>query len=276
MLQFFGEFLVESGSIDDEQLRRALDLCDQVNLRIGELAVREGWMGADQVQAVLKKQQMVDRRFGEIAVDLGYLTATQVGILVHQCSASHLYVGESLVQIGCLGRAELEHQLEQYKRRTESFTRHCQTPSEVERVAIARHAVEAFPRIACRMGRLQVLSRWVPGWVANPRCIHRRWIEVGGSASLAIGFAACSDVARQITTSMQVCGVEDPGEEDYGYAVGEFLKLVVESAKAAAEGEGALALHSPPRATNYPTAGSCLLLLTNRGPGCLVIGPTSM
>ena len=55
MPRFFGELLIATGEIEHRHLQEALELCDQVNLRIGELAVRENWMDKGQVREVLER-----------------------------------------------------------------------------------------------------------------------------------------------------------------------------------------------------------------------------
>ncbi len=273
MPQFFGEFLIEAGEIDPDQLQRALDLCDRVNLPVGELAKREGWLNDDQVQEVLAKQHSVDQRFGEIAIELGYLTEEQLQAALHQRSTSHLYIGEALVELGHLSRSSLEFQLDRYKSEAAAFLQQDRVPEAVVRNAIAERCVEVLPRIALRMGRLQVLTRWAPGWNDDPRLEFRRSIEVESNTNVRIGLAVSRELAEQIASAMLF---KDPGlltVDELGDALGEFLNLVVGSANALIPHPEAPIRISPPQTPAFPDDGCALLLLTTRGPGCLVVQP---
>lgn len=275
MPRFFGDFLIDSGEIDAGQLRQALDLCDRVNLRIGELAMREGWMNSRQVRNVLQEQRNVDERFGEIAVRLDYLSQKQLQALLHQRSTSHLYIGEALVELEHLARQDLERQLEQYKQEVAAFLRNDETPEEITGHRIAEKVVETFPRVASRMGRLQTLSRWGLGWSDDPRLVHRRWIAFENAEGFSIGIAASEELAKQIASAMLFTDPDRLSHEVLGDVLGdvlgEFLTLVVGSAVSAVGDHAALAKFGPPRDHGFPEQGHGLMLLTNCGPGCLVL-----
>ena len=271
MPKFFGEFMIEAGEIDPDQLQAALDLCDRMNLPVGELAKREGWLDEEQIQKILETQRTVDRRFGEIAIDLGFLTQSKLEILIHQRSTSHLYIGEALVELGYVSRQTLELQLDRYKSDAAAFLREDRMPDSVARFEIAKRSVEVLPRIALRMGRLQVLTRWAPCWNDDARLEFRTAIHVEGQNAIAIGLAASRELAEQIASAMFF---KDPGllsREELSDALGEFLNLVVGSAHTLVPASEAPIQMSPPREDAFPDAGCALLLLTTRGPGCLVV-----
>ncbi len=273
MPQFFGEFMIEAGEIDSDQLQAALDHCDRVNLPVGELAKREGWLDDAQIREILERQHTVDRRFGEIAIELGYLSEEKLQAMVHQRSTSHLYIGEALVELGHISRQTLEYQLDRYKSEAAAFLREDRMPDDVARHEIAERSVEVLPRIALRMGRLQLLSRWAASWQEDPRLEIRRSIEIDCGGTLTIGLAASRELAQQIASAMLF---KDPGwltPEELGDALGEFLNLVVGSANALVSNPEAPVRVSPPKANGFPAYGCALLLLTTRGPGCLVVQP---
>ena len=271
MPRFFGEFLIATGEIEHRHLQEALELCDQVNLRIGELAVRENWMDKGQVREVLEKQRSIDRRFGEIAVAMEFLTESQLQTLTHQRTTSHLYIGESLVRLDIVTRSALEDLLDQYKHEVSAFNERNQAPVEITRNRIAALTLEALPRIASRMARLQILTQWGPEWFDDPALEHRRWIEVEDGEHLIIGIAASEQLAHQIAAAMLMCEPSelDPGDADD--ALGEFLNLLMGSAKTAACSDTDESRLTPPRGDNFPTEGFGLYLVTNRGPGCVLI-----
>ncbi len=270
MPRFFGEFLIATGEIDNPRLQEALGLCHQVNLRLGDLAIRESWMNEEQIEEVLKRQRSVDRRFGEIAVAMEYLTESQLQTLVHQRSASHLYIGEALVQLDYLTRSSLEELLDQYKAEVASFAEQNQAPVEISRIRIAALTLEALPRICSRMARLQTLNRWGPEWFDDPTLANRRWLAVEGGDHLVIGIAASDQLAEQIAAAMLMCELDELQTGDVDDALGEFLNLVVGSAKNKAAEDGDQFRLSPTLTDNFPTEGFGLYLVTNHGPCCVV------
>ncbi|MCP4039621.1 MAG: chemotaxis protein CheX, partial [bacterium] len=190
---------------------------------------------------------------------------------LHQRSTSHLYIGEALVELRHLTRQQLELQLDLYKDEVAAFLRDDHTPSEVMRHPIAEYTLGALPRIASRMGRLQMLSRWGPGWSDDPRLEHRRWVAVESEGQISIGIAASKELAEQIASAMLFT---DPGllsYEELSDTLGEFLNLVLASAHEATSEQGGPDPPSPPEQDGFPDTGHALMLLTNRGPGCLVI-----
>ena len=120
------------------------------------------------------------------------------------------------------------------------------------------------------MARLQILTSWGPEWFDDPELRHRRWIEVEGSEHLLIGIAASGKLAEQIAAAMLMCEPDELEERDVDDALGEFLNLVVGSAKNVVSADSNKTRLSPPRADDFPSEGFGLYLMTNRGPGCVL------
>lgn len=76
--RIFGNYLVETGVISEEQLQCAYQLQDSSRSRLGLIAVSEKMMTISQVEEVNKLQAVMDKRFGDIAISNGYLTQAQV------------------------------------------------------------------------------------------------------------------------------------------------------------------------------------------------------
>lgn len=109
--KFFGQFLLERGVIDAQQLLRALELQRASNPLLGELAQAHGLLDAAQVRLVNERQRREDRRFGDIAQELGLLTAAQVDVLVDQQTTRRKLFGAILVEEGMVDADTLEREL---------------------------------------------------------------------------------------------------------------------------------------------------------------------
>ena len=109
--KFFGQFLLEKGAIDAQQLLRALEVQRVSNPALGELACEKGMLTADQAQVINERQRREDKRFGDIAQSMGLLTADEVGILLDEQKSRRKLFGEILVEEGFLSRERLEEEL---------------------------------------------------------------------------------------------------------------------------------------------------------------------
>ena len=109
--KFFGQFLLEQGLIDRDQLLLALEIQHDSNPLLGELAQARGMIDAAQAQAINDRQRREDKRFGDIAQSLGLLSAAQVDELLAQQKSQRKLFGEILVEQGMLGRDAVEQAL---------------------------------------------------------------------------------------------------------------------------------------------------------------------
>lgn len=109
--KFFGQFLLERGVIDAQQLLRALELQRASNPMLGELAQAHGLLDAAQVRLINERQRREDRRFGDIAQELDLLTAAQVDVLVEEQTARRKLFGAILVEEGMVDEDTLEREL---------------------------------------------------------------------------------------------------------------------------------------------------------------------
>jgi len=112
---FFGQFLLNEGLIDSEQLNKLLAVSKETRVKLGVLAINSGLMTADNVNQVNTLQGKVDKRFGEIAIDEGYLTEPELDLLLSVQDAEHLKLSQTLVDANILSLEEVEEALNRYK-----------------------------------------------------------------------------------------------------------------------------------------------------------------
>ena len=121
--RFFGQYLLEKGRINSQQLLTALELQKTVLMPLGIMALERGWLGAPRIKEILDLQKSKPLRFGELAMASGYLTQVQVDELLQVQEASHrVRLGEALVTKGYMTLESLERELTEYNKESEKFS----------------------------------------------------------------------------------------------------------------------------------------------------------
>lgn len=118
--KFFGQYLLEKGLINKDQLLATLDEQRTQNPRIGYLAVAEGFISMAQAKQINQRQISTDARFGDLAIFMGLIDSEQLDHLVELQSRKRKFFGELLIELKYLDAetvaAELQmHQLQQRK-----------------------------------------------------------------------------------------------------------------------------------------------------------------
>lgn len=112
--KLFGQFLLEKGYLDRNQLLHALKEQHSVNLRLGELAVATGLLSVADVDTIHFRQMCNDEPFGEAAIALGLLTRAQVVELLHRQTADRKLLGQILLAFGYVDEPTLHRALGEY------------------------------------------------------------------------------------------------------------------------------------------------------------------
>lgn len=113
--QFFGNFLLNKGVIDTEQLMDALKIQAAAHQKLGTLAIHAGYMSANEVEDVYIMQTHYDKRFGELAIQLGYLTQKQVNELLALQLPDYMKLGQVLVEKNLITNTDLENLVAEYR-----------------------------------------------------------------------------------------------------------------------------------------------------------------
>lgn len=113
--KFFGQFLLEKGIINRDQLLEALDEQRRSSPLLGDLAVEEGLIDQRQAEKINQEQRRQDKRFGDIAVSMGLLNDAQVEQLLAIQKSKRKYFGEILVSLGHLNNEDVEKYLAIHK-----------------------------------------------------------------------------------------------------------------------------------------------------------------
>jgi hypothetical protein len=115
--QYFGQFLLNEGTVSTQQLQQAIEVQQETRVMLGLLAMNQGYMNAEQVDQVHQTQMKIDKRFGEIAIDLGYLLEEQLDQLLSAQKSAHLVLGQALINMNVLTYESLSNALEDFKER---------------------------------------------------------------------------------------------------------------------------------------------------------------
>lgn len=113
--QFFGNFLINKGVINTEQLMEAIKISASTHQKLGTLAIHAGYMSANEVEDVYIMQTHYDKRFGELAIKLGYLTQKQIDELLEFQLPDFMKLGQVLVEKGWISNVDLENLVAEYR-----------------------------------------------------------------------------------------------------------------------------------------------------------------
>ncbi|WP_028243523.1 hypothetical protein [Pseudobutyrivibrio ruminis] len=119
--QFLGNYLLQRGIVNQEQLFKAMTRLSQTHIKLGTIAIKEGLMTAKEVDECLYVQSREDKRFGEIAVERGYLTEDQVNELLSLQTPDYILLGQNLVEDNVFSYEDLERILFEYQNDTELY-----------------------------------------------------------------------------------------------------------------------------------------------------------
>ncbi|MEK6777237.1 MAG: chemotaxis protein CheX [bacterium] len=127
-VKFFGQFMVEKGVVSREDLLKAVELQDSVNIKFGEMARSMGLLTDADIERIHEAQRSEDLRFGDMSIKLGILTEDQLKEVLAKQKSTHLYIGEALVKVGAVQADDLPGYLDAFKVD--------QAPYIIEKVAI--------------------------------------------------------------------------------------------------------------------------------------------
>lgn len=112
--KLFGRFLVEHGTITQEDLFFARALQRKKNKKVGEIAAELDLMTPEEVEYVLIKQEDDGLLFGEIAISEGIITEDEFSMILKKQEEGHIYIGEALVEIKAITNKTLIEELKAY------------------------------------------------------------------------------------------------------------------------------------------------------------------
>ncbi len=156
-VKFFGQFLIEQGVVDSDNIRAALKLMDEENRSLGELAEAGGILTAEEAAKVNAQQRYCDIPFGELAVEMGLLSEEQVEYLIGFQEQTRLRIGQALVRLGFLPNERLLKLLVQYENEQTVFRiGNVTLPDGLASNALAATVLDLLPKMLVRVARIGV------------------------------------------------------------------------------------------------------------------------
>lgn len=109
--KFFGQYLLEKGFLNKDQLLKVLDLQRDANPILGEIAIDLSYLTRTQANSINEKQKREDKRFGDIAQEMNLLNTEQIDELLVLQKKRRKFFGEIVVEQGFLSPNILEREL---------------------------------------------------------------------------------------------------------------------------------------------------------------------
>ena len=273
-VKFFGQYLIESGEVNVEQVRAALDLMHFENRSIGELAVEGRFLTKADADKVNAEQRHRDMPFGELAAEMGFLTEEQIDNLVQLQWRTRLRIGQALVRSGHLEKARLEELLisyeeEQAPHRIENRA----LPAGLESNALAPYVLDLFTNLLMRVARIATRVGIGESIAESPDFPIQVAVSVTGESGLLICLVGDEEFSRQLAAKASRLDPECLDTEMLFDGVGEFLNVLVGNAMAIAERNGiAMELGLPQTEIDFKS-GFLFELAVNVGNAALFLKP---
>jgi hypothetical protein len=142
--QYFIHYLLNKGTLTNEQVYEVLKHERSARVKLGLLAMNAGLMTAAQVEEVHHLQRIQDKQFGALAVEKGFLSNGQLTSLLETQGRGHLPVMQAVVDKGYLSLAQLAEHLAAFRRDNELTEEEWKTSQPVDTDKIIRLLLD-FP-----------------------------------------------------------------------------------------------------------------------------------
>ncbi len=273
-VKFFGQYLIERGEVDADQVRAALDLMDAENRTIGELAVEGRLISKADADKVNAEQRHRDMPFGELAAEMGLLTEEQIDNLVQLQWRTRMRIGQALVRLGHLGKVRLDELLisyeeEQAPHRIENLA----LPAGLDDNALAPFVLDLLPNLLMRVARISTRVGSGEPIAEPPDFPIQIAVSVSGESGLVICLVGDEEFSRHLAAKVSGLDPEGLDVEMLLDGVGEFLNVLAGNAMANAEQNGIAMELGPPQAEIDFESGFLFELAVNIGNAAFYLEP---
>ena len=273
-VKFFGQYLIERGEVDADQVRAALDLMDAENRTIGELAVEGKLISKADADKVNAEQRHRDMPFGELAGEMGLLTEEQIDNLVQLQWRTRLRIGEALVRSGHLGKVRLEELLISYEEEQAPYRiENLALPAGLDSNALAPFVLDLFPNLLMRVARISTRVGSGEPIAEPPGFPVQVAVSVSGESGLVICLVGDEEFSRHLAAKVSGLDPEGLDMEMLLDGVGEFLNVLAGNAMAIAEQKGIAMELGPPQTGIDFESGFLFELAVNIGNAALFLAP---
>jgi hypothetical protein len=279
-VQFFGQFLIEQGEIDELQLRQALDLMEQENQTLGELAAGAGFASEAETRRVNGEQRRLDLPFGELAVRMGVLNSVELEELLLVQLETRLNLEEAVVRLGLIPEDRVALLLDTFK---QEQGRHqeldgsgeIELPPALRGNRVAERLLSLLPRMCRRVARLEVkMGRGEPLDSLLEEVLVAS-LEIAGGHGVVMTLAAERHFGEML--ALGISGIDDKSlaSELAVDALGEFLNVLAGNVVASLEAQGLECRLEAPKFGVLPTEGTRFPIASHYGQAVFVLVPGS-
>jgi hypothetical protein len=278
-IKFFGQYLIEQGVVDSDQIRAALKLMDEENRSLGELAEAGGILTAEEAAKVNAQQRYCDLPFGELAVEMGLLSDEQVEYLIGFQEQTRLRVGQALVRLDFLSNEQLLRLLVRFENEQALFRiGNVALPEGLESNALAATVLDLFPKLLVRVARIGVRIGQEQTAAEIPDYPVRIAVAVTGDVGLSICLLGDTEFSLQLagaTAGFDESRLEAARQNPVLLAdgVGEFLNVLAGNAMGLLERKKINTELEPPHCDPELDSGYLFDLAVSVGEAALYLKP---
>jgi CheY-specific phosphatase CheX len=225
-IKFFGQFLLERGEIDEQQLRGALDLMEQENQTIGELAVAEGFATVAECRRVHGEQRRKDLPFGELAVQMGVLNNVELDELLELQRQNRLPLAGALVRLDVLPADRVRALHDEFKSEYGTLPSARPLPGKLAGNRVAEVMTQVFARLLRRVSAIDAHLGDGRELDALPEGVLVATVPVVGVHGVRITLLVERRFGEKLAAGLLGFDLEELASELALEAVGEFLNVL--------------------------------------------------
>ncbi len=278
-IKFFGQYLIEQGVVDSDQIRAALKLMDEENRSLGELAEAGGILTAEEAEKINAQQRYCDIPFGELAIEMGLLSEEQVDYLIRFQEQTRLRIGQALVRLDCLSNERLLQLLVGFENEQALFRiGNVPLPDGLERNALAAAVLDLLPKLLVRIARIGVRIGKGRPTIETPELPLRTAVAVRGDVGLLICLLGDPEFSLQLAGA--TAGFDEPRAEAarqnpalLADGLGEFLNVLAGNAMSILERKSINTELEPPHCDPELDSGYLFDLAVSVGEAALFLKP---
>ena len=278
-IKFFGQYLIEQGAVNSDQIRAALKLMEDENRSLGTLAEAGGILTAEEAEKVNAQQRFCDVPFGELAVEMGLLSEEQVDYLLGFQEQTRLRIGQALVRLGSLPNERLLQLLVQFENEQALFRiGNVDLPEGLESNMLAATVLDLFPKLLVRVARIGVRIGQGQATADAPDLRVRTAVAVRGNVGLLICLLGDEEFSLQLagaTAGLDEARLEAARQNPALLAdgVGEFLNVLAGNAMGLLERKQIGTELEPPHSDPELDSGYLFDLAVSVGKAALFLKP---
>ncbi len=278
-IKFFGQFLIEQGAVNSDQIRAALKMMQEENRSLGTLAEAGGILTAEEAAKVNAQQRTCDVPFGELAVEMGLLSEEQVDYLLGFQEQTRLRIGQALVRQGSLPNDRLLQLLVQFENDHALFSIvNVVLPKGLENNLLAATVLDLLPKLLVRVASIGVRIGKGQAAADAPDLPVRTAVAVTGDVGLLICLLGNEEFSLQLagaTARLDEARLEAARQNLALLAdgVGEFLNVLAGNAMGMLERKQIVTELEPPHCDPELDSGYLFDLAVSVGEAALFLKP---